>query len=93
MGRRPFRCYRTTRGKPFPKSRYNRAVPDPKLRLYEMGSKKKRWDHFPLCIHLVSLEKEQISNEALEAMRIAQNKYLIKKLGRENFHLKVRKHP
>ncbi len=27
MGRRPARCYRFCRGKPYPKSRYNRGIP------------------------------------------------------------------
>lgn len=31
-GRRPARCYRYCKNKPFPKSRYNRGVPDPKIR-------------------------------------------------------------
>ena len=33
MGRRPARCYRYCKNKPFPKSRFNRGVPDPKVRL------------------------------------------------------------
>ena len=33
MGRRPARCYRYCKNKPYPKSRYNRGVPDPKVRL------------------------------------------------------------
>ena len=40
MGRRPARCYRTTRGKPYPKSRFNRGVPDAKIRIYDAGKKK-----------------------------------------------------
>ena len=32
MGRRPARCYRYQKGKPYPKSRYNRGVPDAKIR-------------------------------------------------------------
>ena len=31
MGRRPARCYRYCKNKPYPKSRYNRGVPDPKV--------------------------------------------------------------
>ena len=33
MGRRPARCYRYCKNKPYPKSRYNRGVPDSKVRL------------------------------------------------------------
>lgn len=40
MGRRPARCYRYWTSKPFPKSRYNRGVPDSKIRLFDIGRKK-----------------------------------------------------
>jgi len=58
MGRRPHRCYRTTRGKPYPKSRFNRGVPDAKIRIYDAGKKKAPCDEFPFAVHMVSLEKE-----------------------------------
>ena len=93
MGRRPGKCYRYIKGKAFPKSRYNRAVPDPKLRIYDGGNKIAPWDKFPLCVHLVSDEEEQITSEALEAMRVSCNRFLIKKIGKENFHIRIRKHP
>ncbi|KAM0953837.1 putative ribosomal protein L10e [Dioscorea sansibarensis] len=55
--------------------------------------KKKGVDEFPLCVHLVSCEKENISSEALEAARIACNKYMAKYAGKDAFHLRVRVHP
>ncbi|GAN09931.1 60S ribosomal protein L10-1 [Mucor ambiguus] len=67
MGRRPARCYRYCKNKPYPKSRYCRGVPDAKLRIYDLGRKKASVDDFPLCVHLVSNEYEQLSAEALEA--------------------------
>jgi len=93
MGRRPHRCYRYIRSKPFPKSRYNRGVPDPKIRIYDVGKKKATVDEFPYCIHLVSMEREQLSSEALEAARICANKYITKMAGRDGFHMRVRVHP
>jgi len=48
---------------------------------------------FPQCVHLVSKEKEQITSEGLEAARIAANKYMITKAGREGFHIRIRVHP
>ena len=93
MGRRPSRCYRYIKGKAYPKSRFNRAVPDPKLRFYDGGLKKATWDHFPVCIHLVSDEQEQITSEALEACRVATNKYLVTKITKDGFHIRMRKHP
>ena len=93
MGRRPARCYRFCRGKSYPKSRYNRGVPDPKLRIYDVGRKKAACDQFPFCLHIVSGELEQISSEALEAARVSANKYLTKHVGKDNYHMRCRVHP
>lgn len=93
MGRRPARCYRQIKNKPYPKSRFCRGVPDPKIRIFDVGMKKYSVDAFPHCVHLVSFEKENVGSEALEAARIAANKYMTKNAGKETFHLRVRVHP
>ena len=93
MGRRPARCYRYQKNKPYPKSRFNRGVPDPKLRLYDGGKKKADFSLFPCAVHLVSNEKEQVSSESLEAARIASNKFMQTNAGREGFHIRIRVHP
>jgi len=51
-------------------------VPDPKIRIFDLGRKRANVDDFPCCIHLVSNEYEQLSSEALEAARICANKYV-----------------
>ncbi|KAI0272927.1 60S ribosomal protein L10 [Russula aff. rugulosa BPL654] len=79
MGRRPARCYRYCKNKPYPKSRYNRGVPDPKIRIFDLGRKRASY--------------EQLSSEALEAARICANKYVTKTAGKDSFHLRVRVHP
>lgn len=93
MGRRPARCYRVIAGKPYPKSRYNRGVPDAKIRAFDIGAKRANYDELPICVNLVSKELEQISSEALEAARIAANKVLVTKTKKEGFHLRIRVHP
>jgi len=93
MGRRPFRCYRWVKNKPYIKSRYCRGVPDAKIRIYDLGRKKASVDEFPLCIHLISLEREQIASEALEAARICANKHIVKHGGKDTFHLRVKVQP
>lgn len=93
MGRRPARCYRYCKNKPYIKSRFCRGVPDPKIRIFDLGKKKARVEEFPLCVHLISREYEQISSEALEAARICANKYLVKTCGKDAFHLRIRAHP
>merc|ERR1712071_680113 len=93
MGRRPARCYRYCKNKPYPKSRFNRGVPDAKIRIFDLGRKRAVVDDFPLCVHLVSDEYEQLSSEALEAGRICANKYLVKNCGKDAFHIRMRLHP
>jgi len=93
MGRRPNKCYRYCKNKPYPKSRFCRGVPDPKIRIFDVGGKKQACDLYPGCVHMVSDEYQQISSEALEAARVACNKYMLNNVGRDNFHIKVRPKP
>lgn len=93
MGRRPARCYRYCKNKPYPKSRFCRGVPDAKIRIYDVGRKRADVSEFPAVCHLVSYEKEQISSEALEAARVCANKYMINNCGKDNFHMRIRAHP
>ena len=93
MARRPHRCYRYIKNKPFPKSRFNRGVPDPKIRNFDIGRRKASVDEFPVTFHCVSREREQISSEALEAARIQANKYMVKRANRDVFHMRIRAHP
>lgn len=93
MGRRPARCYRYQKNKPYIKSRYCRGVPDSKIRIFDVGAKKAPVDLFPFAAHLVCDEKQQISSEALEACRVAINKHLTKHIGKDSYHIKIRAHP
>merc|ERR1711885_44667 len=93
MGRRPSKCYRYQKNKPCIKSRYCRGVPDPKIRIYDLGRKKASVDDFPFAAHLCSDELEQVSSEALEACRIACNKYMTKNAGKDSFHIRIHVHP
>ena len=81
------------KNKSYPKSSYCRGVPDPKIKIYDVGMKKKGVDEFPFYVHLVSWEKENVSCEALEAVCIACNKYVTKYAGKDAFYLRVRVHP
>lgn len=66
---------------------------DPKIRIFDLGSKKMPVETFPICVHLVSNEYEQLSSEALEAGRICCNKYMVKFAGKDQFHIRMRLHP
>jgi large subunit ribosomal protein L10e len=61
--------------------------------IYDVGRKMAPVEEFPICVHLVSGEKEQLSSEALEAGRIVVNKYITKYAGKDSFHMRVRVHP
>lgn len=50
----PWRCCRVIKNKPYPKSRYCRGVPDPKIRIYDVGNKRAHVDQFPHTVHLIS---------------------------------------
>eukprot|EP00961_Rhodomonas_salina_P114364 1539016-Rhodomonas_salina.1 len=63
----PWKCSRYIKNKPYIKSRYCRGVPEAKIKIFDVGKKKLPCDTFPACVHLLSLEKEQISSESLEA--------------------------
>mmetsp|Transcript_25148 Transcript_25148/g.21988 ORF Transcript_25148/g.21988 Transcript_25148/m.21988 type:complete len:236 (-) Transcript_25148:218-925(-) len=93
MGRRPWKCYRQQKGKPWIKSRYCRGVPDPKIRIFDIGKRNAAVESMPLVVHMVSLEKLCISSEALEAARITANRYLIRMCGKDGFHLRIRVQP
>ena len=68
-------------------------MPDAKIRIYEVGKKKIPCDEFPAAVHMVSDEHQQISSEALEAARIACNKYMVTNAGKDFFHIRMRPHP
>ena len=60
MGRRPARCYRYCKNKPFIKSRFCRGVPDAKIRIYDIGDKSASVDTYPFVAHMLSDEREQV---------------------------------
>jgi len=93
MGRRPNKCYRYCKNKPYPKSRFCRGVPDPKIRIFDVGGKKQDCSLYPCAVHMVSDEWQQVSSEALEAARVACTKYMVNSVGKENFHIRIRPHP
>ena len=66
---------------------------DAKIRIFDIGDKSASVDTYPFVAHLLSDEREQLSSEALEAGRIAANKYLVKYGGKDSFHMRVRAHP
>ena len=93
MGHRLAWCSWYCKNKPFPKFRFCRGVPDAKIHIFDLGWRKAKVDEFPLCGHTVSDEYEQLSSEALEAVHIYANKYMVKSCGKDGFHNRVWLYP
>jgi large subunit ribosomal protein L10e len=66
------------------------GVPGSKVVHYDMGNLQ---EDFPIQLTLVIREPCQIRHTALEAARVAANRYLLKQVGRTGFHLKLRVYP
>ncbi len=92
---RPGACYRTPK-RPYNRvSRYRRAsfvkgVPGIKIRKFDMGDTKRDFD---LTVELVSKDFIQVRHNALEAFRTSANKQLEKRLGKNNYHFKIKTYP
>lgn len=89
MGRRPAKCYRLISKKAYVKSRFCRGVPESKISIHDLGNRKAPVEALSARINLISEEKENISSEALESARIAANKYMLKSIGKDNYHMRV----
>ncbi len=98
MGRRRWKCFSVFKRKGYQKKRsrshrreYVRGGADPKITRFDSGNREKLdWE---VKIGMLANRNVNISHFALEAIRVNVNRRLIKKIGRQNFHLKIRSHP
>lgn len=92
MGMRPGRTVRKVKrpwtrvSKRKPKKSYVVGVPHPKIHVFEMGNKTKKFD---TSLHLVADRRVQIRENALESARIVANKLLEREIGSENYFMKI----
>ncbi|MFW5935727.1 MAG: 50S ribosomal protein L16 [Candidatus Hadarchaeota archaeon] len=89
MAKKPASMFRRLE-RPFTRKEYVDGAPGIKLRSMEMGNRK---GVFPVKLTLIAEEGVQIRDTALEAARIAANKYISTEIGSSNFFLKVRVYP
>jgi len=89
MAKKPARMFRRLE-RPYTRKEYIDGAPGTRLRQFEMGNKNAS---FPVKVTLVAKEGVQIRDTALEAARIAANKYITRRVGSSNFFLKVRIYP
>ncbi|AEA47767.1 50S ribosomal protein L16 [Archaeoglobus veneficus] len=89
MAKKPARMFRRLE-RPYTRREYIDGAPGLRLRQFEMGNKTAT---FPVKLTLVATEGVQVRDTALEAARIAANKYIAKRAGSSNYFLKVRIYP
>ncbi|MGL6298748.1 MAG: 50S ribosomal protein L16 [Methanobacteriaceae archaeon] len=69
---------------------YIRKIPGSRIVQYDMGNLS---EEFPVSVSIASKSPEGIRHNALEAARIASNRYMQRKAGRMGYHLKIRVYP
>ena len=90
MARKPAKMYRESRSQAFTRREYMSGVPLNRINQYDMGNPR---GDFPIKLSLKAKENCQIRHLALEAARIAANRFMVKKAGSVGFHLKVLIYP
>ncbi|NLL94156.1 MAG: 50S ribosomal protein L16 [Thermoplasmatales archaeon] len=90
MARKPAVMYRQVKGMAFTRRKYMGGVPNNRITQYDMGNVR---EEFPIVVSLKVKNRVQVRHTALEAGRIAANRFMNKYVGIANYHLKVRVYP
>ncbi|MHA1616122.1 MAG: 50S ribosomal protein L16 [Candidatus Njordarchaeales archaeon] len=88
--KRPAYCYKVPPKKPYTRREYIKSIPQSDIRIFELGNPNYKYDYVVL---LVSEQRAMILDRALEAARIAANRFLTKKIGRGNYFMRIRPYP
>ena len=98
--KRPWHCYSKWSRRPFQYKRssnrrreFARGGAQSKIVRFWGGNKDIAWKDWPLVIGLKVNSQIQISSNTLEAIRITINGALQKRLGRQNYRLRIRPKP
>lgn len=83
------RCYRKAKGQPYTRKKYIRGSPPPKITRFTMGDPTGRFEYRAF---LIAQKAAQVRHNALEAARIATNRFLSDKLG-NNYCLQILPYP
>ena len=79
-----------TRYSKFKKHSFIKARPNIKVVKFDMGNLTKE---FTYQVDLIFKDGLQVRQESMEAARRTCNRFLERKIGKQNFHLKIRKYP
>lgn len=94
MPLRPGRCYRHFSGPPYTRLEYIHGAPYVQIPKFDMGATSHvQRSKFDTVVKLVAEEIGQIRANALEAARQMAFKYLNRKIGEENFYLRLNVYP
>ncbi len=98
--RRPWKCYSKWTRRPYQYKRssnrrreFARGGAQSKIVRFWGGNKEAPWEEFDLVVGLKVNSQVQISSNTLEAIRITINGVLQRKLGRQNYRLRIRPKP
>ncbi|MFX1305015.1 MAG: 50S ribosomal protein L16 [Promethearchaeota archaeon] len=98
--KRPWRCYSRWTRRPYQYKRssnrrreFARGGAQSKIVRYWGGAKEVPWEDWELVVGLKVNSQIQISSNTLEAIRITINGVLQRKLGRQNYRLRIRPKP
>lgn len=98
--KRPWHCYSKWTRRPYQHKRsanhrreYARGGSQSKIVRFWGGNKEQDWKDWELVVGLKVNKQIQISSNSLEAIRITINGVLQRKLGRQNFRLRIRPKP
>ena len=89
-GRKPARMYRQVKSQSYTRRESMGGVPHSRIAQFEMGNKK---GDFPVEMNLIAEGACQIKHTALEAARIAANRYIQKRAGSLGYFLKINTYP
>ncbi|MBW2971019.1 50S ribosomal protein L16 [Candidatus Woesearchaeota archaeon] len=79
-----------TRYSKYRKNSYIRGSPQNKIVKFDMGNLKKE---FKTSVDLIAGDSIQIRQEAIESARRTCNRHLERKVGKQNFYMKIRMYP
>ncbi len=88
---KPGRIYRVPKGRSYTRKEYMDGIPASKITIFDMGELTNI--QFELELSLVAKESSQMTHNALEAARVAANRYLMDKTGKAGYYLKFRIYP
>jgi large subunit ribosomal protein L10e len=98
MGLRPAKCYRSQKDRAYSrlaikvhKKNYIGAVPGLRTRQFNMGNPLKKYD--TIADLIVDDQNMQLRDNSLESVRLAVNRFLVNKVGKDNFFMKLRVYP